>query len=164
MPDPTRDRLTGKYGYIRVDDYLGGARTKIPFVSWVASMTTVFADRTSTRNFSKDTNIVYQSSAPVARSMKVDVVGRYHRSSTPSTIVAQLYANKYPYHVALGFSPLDPYVDMYAWIEKFETAVTAEDVVNFTCTLRSEGEITDTTESGVQQNPPAAPGAGPEDA
>jgi hypothetical protein len=145
MPSPAIERMVGKSGYIRVIDDATGQRVKIPFVSWVATTTTTFVDRTSSTNYSQSSRILFRSSRPVMRSMTVDIVGRYRRSTTPSQVVSRLFGNTDPFHVELGLTPLDPYVDFYAFIENFSPVVKMDDVIDFTCTLRSEGVINNLT-------------------
>jgi hypothetical protein len=142
MPLPTRDRLSGKHGYIRVVED-GNRRVSVPIVSWGADIDTVFQDLTSSGNYSPTAGIVYRSSTPVIRSIKAEVRGRYRRSSTPEIIIRKLYDGNEPFRVELGFSPLDPFVDMYCWAENFQTTSPILDVVGFSCSLRSEGTPTD---------------------
>lgn len=147
MPNPAIDRLTGKFGFVHVVDATG-SKVVVPFTAWIATTTTLFADRTATSNYSPTAGMLFRSSVPVVQSLSATVKGRYRRSVTPSTIIAKLFKSWEPMRVELGFNPLDPYVDMYCWIENFETGSQIEETVNFECTLRSEGEIKDSTNSG----------------
>ena len=142
MPPPNRDRMSGKNGYIRVID-AANRRVSVPIVSWEADIDTTFQDLTASGNYSRADGIVYRSSTPVIRSIKAEVRGRYRRSSTPEIIIRKLYDGDEPFRVELGFSPLDPFVDMYCWAENFQTTSPILEVVGFSCSLRSEGTPTD---------------------
>lgn len=144
MQQSDRDRLSGKNGYIRVID-ARNSRIRVPIVSWDAEMTTVFQDITGSVNYSPADGIVYRASAPVVRYMTSEVKGCYRRSNTPTYVIAKLYNGNEPFQVELGFSPLDPFANFYAWVENFRTSSPVMDIVRFECSLRSEGTITDLT-------------------
>jgi hypothetical protein len=135
--------MSGKHGYIRVIADAANRRVSVPIVSWEADIETVFQDLTASGNYSPADGIVYRSSTPVIRSIKAEVRGRYRRSSTPEIIIRKLYDGNEPFRVELGFSPLDPFVDFYAWAENFQTTSPILEVVGFSCSLRSEGTPTD---------------------
>lgn len=136
------NRKTGKAGYVRVID-AANVRVSVPITSWDAEMRTDFDDVTGSMNYSKADGIVYKASAPVYRSLTAQVKGCYHRDSTPPLVIAKLFNGNEPFRVELGYSPLDPLFDFYAWVEGFQTTSPLLAVVTYTCTLRSEGTITD---------------------
>lgn len=143
MEDGT-NRVVGSSGYFRASPVQDGnadmARTKIPFVYWSASAIRTFQDETATQNYAKGPGIVFCDSNIATMSMMVDVRGRFRRSSTPATLIREMFGDL-PFYAELGFTETDPYVSFSAWIENLEMRVPAEDVVDFSCTLRSRGEI-----------------------
>jgi hypothetical protein len=165
---PAVDRVSGKSGYIQVMENDQAIPVRLPFFFWTARTTIQFADRTSSVHYSQDAKLVFASSIPTAMSMSGVVRGRYRRSATPKHVIQQLFKGRTPFRMELGFSPNDKYVDLYAWITEFEIQVGLDDVVEFSCSFRSEGEITDLTnqdESEAPENPddPGDPEADPED-
>jgi len=151
LPPPDRERLSGKNGYIRVIDDLNN-RIKVPIISWEAEITTVFQDVTGSMNFSKADGIIYRASAPVVRYLTAEIRGCYRRSNTPTYVIAKLFNGNDPFRVELGFSPLDPFVDFYAWVENFRPTSPIMETVRFTCSLRSEGTISDLTRNPAGDN------------
>lgn len=139
MP-PDRDRLSGKYGYIRVTDGVNN-RASVPIVSWDATIETTFQDSTGSCNYNRGDQIVYRSSVPSVRSLTAAIQGYYRRSATPDYVIEQLFEGGTPFRVELGFSPLDPFADFYAWAENFQTTSAILETVRFSCSLRSEGTV-----------------------
>lgn len=136
------NRMTGKKGYVRFIDDMN-VRTKIPITSWDADMETVFHDVTGSMNYNPSNGIVYSASVPVIRSITADVRGYYWREKTPPHVIAKLFDGSEPFKVELGYSPLDSFVEFFAWVDKFSTSSPIADTVRFTCSLRSNGTITD---------------------
>ncbi len=136
-----RERLSGKNGYIRVIDD-ANRRIAVPIVSWEAEITTIFQELTTSCNYSPQDGVVYKSSVPSTRSLAATIQGFYRRSNTPEFVIRKLYDGNAPFRVELGYSPLDPFVDMWAWIESFRTTNPILETVRFSCSLRSEGTIT----------------------
>jgi hypothetical protein len=155
--DPTAGRMSGKEGYIHVVVDGRPDFVIVPFFNWVGTTTRTFDDRTSSRHYSKRADLVFRSSVPVATAFDAEVSGRYNRWSTPPEVIARLYRGNELFRVEFGFSPRDPYIDTYAWIERFEVRNPLLEIVDFTCTIRSEGEFTDLT--NPQQGDPPDPWA-----
>lgn len=149
MPDPRIEKMTGKSGYIH--EVVDGGILKIPFFAWSGVSTRTFEDRTSSVNYSKSADLVFRSSVPTAMKFEAEVMGRYRRFTTPQRLIARLFKGDELFQVQFGFTPIDPYVDMFAWIERFEVRNPLMEIVDFVCTIRSEGEITDLTNLNAPQ-------------
>jgi hypothetical protein len=119
----------------------------VPIVSWTATTSTAFVDTTAAVDYDPQTNMIYRCSQPAVQSTTVVVKGVYRRSSTPSTVVAALFnqGNVRQFLVRLKFSPIDPYLEFYAWVEKFEPTLTILDTVVFECTLRADSVFREAT-------------------
>lgn len=144
-PNPVKTRLSGNNGYFYVYDRIAGNKTKVPFYKWEATTTINFVDRTNTEHYSSSSDLVFRSSIPVSHHLTASIHGRYRVDNTPDNVVAQLFIGQEPFRVELGFSDLYPYVDIYAWIENFIAQVNTDGIVDFSCTIRSEGEVNDLT-------------------
>lgn len=147
MPGPDTDRLTGNAGSMTFVDEQNKRDFVIPIVSCTATTSTAFIDTTAAVDYDPRTNMVYRSSQPAVQSTTVVVKGVYRRSSTPSTVVAALFnqGSIRQFLVRLKFSPIDPYLEFYAWVEKFEPTLTILDTVTFDCTLRADSVCRDAT-------------------
>lgn len=147
MPGPDTDRLTGNNGSMTFVDEQQKRDVVIPLMSWTPTTTTAFIDTTSAIDYDPRTNMVYRCSQPAVQSTTVSVKGVYRRSSTPAMVVAALFnqGNVRQFLVRLGFSPIDPYMEFYAWVEKFEPLVTIYDTVTFDATLRADSVFRDVT-------------------
>lgn len=144
MPNKVeKDRRTGKQGRFVLSDAEADLKGAIPFTSWELDVTRTFQDRTSTTQYSATYETIFPAWVPVSTSGAAHVKGRYRTSSTPAFLVAELFQNDRPVRVQFDIGPNDPYMDFYAWIEKLVMTVEAEGIVNFSCDLRSEGEITE---------------------
>lgn len=145
MANPAIERMSGKFGYVIVVNSRD-IPEKVHFTSWSAKIKRTFDDVTSSLCYDPDTATTYTASVPVTMSMTVDVAGRFRRCETSRGVVDLMFnGSRHPFVTQLGFTPLDPYMEFHGFMENLEATCPAEDVVGFTCTMRSFGYIQDLT-------------------
>lgn len=157
MANPAIERMSGKFGYV----ILVNSRDipeKVHFTSWNAKIKRTFDDVTSSLCYHPRTGITYTASVPVAMSMTVNVSGRFHRCLTSRSAVDLMFnSSRHPFFAVIGFTPLDPYMEFYGFMEDMEATCPAEGIVDFTCMMRSFGYIKDLTMIGCGETPPVDP-------
>lgn len=157
MPNPAVDRISGKSGYVVVKNSRGFVEN-VRFTSWTAKIKRTFDDVTSTFLYNPRTAITHTAAVPVATSMTVDVAGRFRFCETSKTVVDLMFNSaRVPSKVQLGFSPLDPYVEFWAFMEELVLTGPVEGIVDFTCVMRSFGLVRDLTPIICGEDPPVDP-------
>jgi hypothetical protein len=131
---------------------------QVYFTSWTAKIKRTFDDVTSSLCYNPRTAITYTASVPVAISMTVDVAGRFRLCETSRGVVDLMFNSaRRPFYAYIGFTPLDPYMQFWAFMEDLEVTTPVEGIVDLTCVMRSFGMIKDVTMIQCGEDPPPDP-------
>lgn len=130
------DRLTGKASYLSINGVF------VPITKYSPKTTRNLPDTTDNGDYNSNTDLVYHTRIPVSVDMELSVEGRYRISVTPVAIMNILFTGANAIPVVLGLDAGHLYGHGNFDLADFSTDVPVEDVVTFTCTLRSNGIFT----------------------
>ena len=131
------DRLSGKASYFTFNG------VNIPFTKLTPKVTRKLGDSTDSGDYNIVQDMIGTTQIPVTYTVEGTVEGRFRKSIIPSTILAQLFTSltQIPIVVGLDASPT-------IWghglcdISNFQTDIPVDDVVNFSCDIKSWGSFT----------------------
>lgn len=130
------DRLSGKASYLT----LGG--TNIAITKYGPKVPRKLADWTDSGDYNSTADMIFPGQVPVSAPLEVSVEGRYRKSTTPSAIVALLATSATNIPCVLGLDAGTIWGHGNVDIANFETDVVYDDIVTFTCDLKSNGQWT----------------------
>lgn len=130
------DKTTGKASYF----IYGGVI--IPITRTNLKIDRALAPCTDTSDYVPDFNIIGPTQLPVSAVVEGTIEGVYRFSTTPSTIVANLFTGLYAVPCVFGLDGNTIVGSGYFDISNFTQDAPVEDIVRYTCTVRSNGLFT----------------------
>jgi hypothetical protein len=127
------DKVTGKAGYIL---YNG---TQLPIRRWNARVTRNMADCTDSSDYDSNADMVGRTQIPTSAILEASIEGCYRRSSTAGVIIANLFTGITAVPCVLGIDQNTPFGSGTVDITDYNQDSPLEDVVSFTCNIRSNG-------------------------
>lgn len=131
------DRLTGKASYFTFNG------VNIPFTKLTPKVTRKLADSTDSSDYNGTQDMIATTQIPAAYTVEGTMEGRFRLSVIPSTILAGLFTSvtQLPIVIGLNASPT-------VWghglcdISNFQTDIPVDDIVTWTCDVKSWGVFT----------------------
>lgn len=117
-------------------------QTIIPITRVNVHVTRAVADCTDSSDFDTIANIVGKTQIPVSVVFEGTVEGRYRRSTTSQAIIQQLFTGITAVPCVFGLDQNTLVGTGTCDITDYTQDMTVEDVVNFSCTVRSNGLFT----------------------
>jgi hypothetical protein len=130
------DRLTGKASYFTFNGII------IPITKVSAKVTRALANTTDNGDYYQQNDMIFPTQLPVSCPTEFAVEGRYRFSSTPAALIATLYTGVFGIPAIFGLNASAVWGHGTFDISDFETDDPVEDVVTFTCTMKSNGQFT----------------------
>lgn len=129
----TADKRTGKESYFI---YNG---TQIPIVQVDVRVTRNLATCTDSSDYDGTADLIGPTQIPVSAVFEGTIQGRYRHSTTPKALIAKLFTGitAVPCTFGLDSNSLVGTGDFD--ISDYNQSMPVEDVVNFSCTVRSNG-------------------------
>lgn len=127
------DKAPGMRSYV----VYGGVT--LPVTRTNLRVTRNLADCTDSSDYDGDADIIGKTQLPISAVCEGTIEGRYRRSTTPSAVVAGLFTGVIGVPMQFGLDSGTVVGHGYFDISEFSQDMPVEDVVNWTCTVRSNG-------------------------
>lgn len=130
------DRFTGKQSYFLINGYT------VPITKATPKTTRKLADVTDNGDYDTPSDLLWPTQLPVMAPVEMTIEGRFRKSSTPAAIISLLYTGATAVPTRLGMDASTVYGSGNFDISDFSSDMPVDDVVTFTCTVRSNGKFT----------------------
>lgn len=129
----TADKRTGKESYF----IYGG--TTIPIVQIDIRVTRNLATCTDSSDYDNKADMIGPTQIPVSAVFEGTIQGRYRHSTTPAALVAKLFTGITAVPCTFGLDSNSLVGTGYFDISDYNQSMPVEDIVNYSCTVRSNG-------------------------
>jgi hypothetical protein len=127
------DKATGKQSYFSYGGVI------IPIVRVNVRVTRVVATCTDSSDYDFNADLIGPTQIPVSAICEGTIEGRYRRSTTPSVLVEQLFTGITAVPCVFGLDSQTVIGSGTFDITDYTQDNPIEDIVNFSCTVRSNG-------------------------
>lgn len=130
---PTPAKLAGKAGTIEVNG------TFIAFKTIKPKTSIDLADSTDSSNYDVTSNLVHKSQIACTTQLELSIEGFFDLNSTASVLLTKAYVAGNSFPVIINLNATAVYGHGNFDISDFEASIDVNDMVTFTCTLKSNG-------------------------
>lgn len=130
------DRLTGKQSYFYFNGYF------IPITKATPKTSRKLADITDNGDYDTNTDLLWPTQLPVMAPVELSIEGRFRKSTIPGAILSILYTGATAVQTRFGLDTNTIYGSGLFDLSDFQADSPVDDVVTFTCTVRSNGKFT----------------------
>jgi hypothetical protein len=127
------DRESGKASYLTINS------VQIPITKTTPKVDRKCADTTDSGDYQSTQDMLFPTQVPVSVGTEIAVEGRFRKSSTPAAIIAQLYTSATNIPCVLGIDSGTIWGHGNVDITDYQQDNPVDDVITFTCTLKSNG-------------------------
>lgn len=129
-------RLTGKASYVSI------AGTKFGTKKITPKTTRKLADSTDSTDYDSGTDLLWPTQLAVMAPVELSVEGNYNLTTTPAQLIANLYSGVAAVAVVIALNATTIYGHGNFDISDFQTDAPVDDIVTFSCTMKSNGVFT----------------------
>lgn len=130
------DRITGKQSYFIINGFT------VPITKATPKTNRKLADITDNGDYDSNTDLLWPTQLPVMAPVELSIEGRFRKNYIPNAILAILYTGTTAVNTVFGLDTTMLYGHGLFDISDFQVDSPVDDVVTFTCTVRSNGRFT----------------------